>query len=226
MNMRRRELLIAAGVTLVLGPRAWALPILPPRRLALKNANTGESFAGPYRDADGPIPNAMADLAHFLRDHHANKVGPIDIGVIDLLSDLMATIGQSSGTVLSAFRTPETNRMLRARYFGVAEKSQHLLGKALDVTFAARLGDAEQTALRMKRGGVGWYPRSHFIHIDTGPVRHWQLDGGGLDDMLRGNAPGRMDLAALPPHHVPTDKELMLRYHAYARREFLARQGK
>ncbi len=215
MNPRRRELLIASGVWLVLGGRAWALPSAP-RRLALKNANTGESFNGAYRDAEGPIPDAMSDLAVFLRDHHANKVGPVHIDTLDFLADVMDAVGQSKATILSAFRTPATNRMLATRYFGVAEKSQHLLGRALDVWLPARLAEAEQAALAMRRGGVGWYPRSHFVHIDTGPVRRWEIDGGGLDDMLLGK---------LPPHHILTEQEMMRRYHAYARHEFLLREG-
>jgi len=214
MNIRRRELLIATGLALLV-PLAGRAEPSAPRRLDLKNANTGESFSGPYRDADGPIAAALADLAIFLRDHHANKVGPVSVPTLDILADVMDQIGQTRGTILSAFRTPETNAMLRARYFGVAEKSQHLLGKALDVTFDARLGDAEKAALAMQRGGVGWYPNSHFVHLDSGPVRHWEYEWVGLDGML-----------LAPLHHVPSLKEMMARYRAYARHEFLLRHGK
>jgi uncharacterized protein YcbK (DUF882 family) len=215
MNWRRRDLLLATGLLLVMPRMALAMPSAP-RRLDLKNANTKETFNGPYRDADGPIPNAMIDLAIFLRDHHVNKLGPVHVETLDFLADVMDAVGETHATILSAFRTPETNRMLRARYFGVAEKSQHLLGKALDVTFEGKVGKAEQAALAMQRGGVGWYPDSHFIHLDTGPVRHWEIDGGGIDNFLLGP----------PPHHILTHRELMRRYHAYARREFMLRRGK
>jgi hypothetical protein len=82
------------------------------------------------------------------------------------------------------FRTPETNAMLARTTFGVAENSQHLYGRALDVRFAARLPDAVVVARAMRRGGVGWYPHSGFVHLDTGPVRNWDLDEQGLQDLL------------------------------------------
>jgi uncharacterized protein YcbK (DUF882 family) len=215
MNLRRRDLLIATGLLLLVPRVALAVPSAP-RRLSLRNANTGESFDGPYRDASGPIPAAMTDLASLLRDHHANKIGPVSIATLDFLADVLDTVGETKATVLSAFRTPETNRMLATRYFGVAEKSQHLLGKALDITFDGKIGKAEQAALAMKRGGVGWYPHSHFIHLDSGPVRHWELDWIGLDGLLAGKG----------PHRILSYRDMMRRYHAYARREFLQRHGK
>ena len=125
MDIRRRELLIATGLCLMLPPVALAAAESP-RRLDLKNANTGETFNGPYRDKDGPIPNAMIDLAIFLRDHHVNKIGPVHVETLDFLADVMDAVGETHATILSAYRTPETNRKLRERYFGVAEKSQHL----------------------------------------------------------------------------------------------------
>src|SRR5271166_5363019 len=108
----------------------------------------------------------------------------IDVGVIDFLANVMAATGQTSAVVLSAFRSLETNAMLARTTFGVAENSQHLYGRALDVRFANNLPDAVAVARAMRRGGVGWYPRSGFIHLDTGPVRNWDLDNEGLQDLL------------------------------------------
>jgi len=210
--MWRREFLIGSGLCVLFGARALAAPSVP-RRLSLTNSNTGESFDGPYRDADGPIPDAIADLAVLLRDHHVNKVGPVDVETLDFLADVMAATGQTHATILSAFRTPETNRKLAASKFGAAEKSQHLLGRALDVTFDTRLPDARAAALKMDRGGVGWYPRSHFIHLDTGPPREWEKDGTGLDLLLAG---GR--------HRQLTVAERNRLRRAYARQEYLKRQ--
>ena len=99
---------------------------------------------------------------------------------------------QNSAVVLSAFRTQETNALLARTTFGVAENSQHLYGRALDVRFPSRLADAMVAARAMRRGGVGWYPHSGFIHLDTGPVRNWDLDNDGLQDLLiapRGTPP-------------------------------------
>src|SRR5258708_34503939 len=132
VSLKRRDLLIATGLCIVVGGAAAAQPSIA-RRLTLKNANTGESFEGNYRDESGPIPEAMVDLAAFLRDHHANKVGPVNVATLDFLADVLDAVGQSGATVLSAYRTPETNAKLAATRFGVAEKSQHLLGSAIDV---------------------------------------------------------------------------------------------
>jgi len=210
--MRRRDLLRAAGI-FVIGGFAEAAPLSAPRRLKLKNANTGETFEGTYRDEAGPIPEAMADLVALLRDHHVNKIGPLDIATLDFLADVMAATGQGSALVLSAYRTPETNAKLAKTTFGVAERSQHMYGRALDISFDKRLSDARNAASRMKRGGVGWYPRSHFIHIDTGPMRNWELDGSGFDMLLThrlGPAPGVASR--------------MARLHALARQQYLNRR--
>jgi uncharacterized protein YcbK (DUF882 family) len=213
MRLRRREMLMAAGLWLGLSARARAA-VSQPRRLDLKNANTGETFSGPYRDADGPIPDAIGDLAILLRDHHANKVGPLDVAALDFLADVLDAVGQRKATILSAYRTQQTNAMLATRYFGVAEKSQHLYGRALDISLDRRLADAETAARRMARGGVGWYPVSHFIHLDSGPPRTWEVGGAGLGSMLIGRIKGRPMTVA----------ERMAVRRALARREFLGRQ--
>jgi uncharacterized protein YcbK (DUF882 family) len=222
-TLRRRDLLLASGVSLLLGKTAFALPS-GGRRLMLKNAHTGETFNGPYRDATGPLPGAVSDLAAFLRDFHADKTGPVDIGMLDFLADVMAATSQGSATVLSAYRTRETNERLRATTFGVAEQSQHLFGRAIDVTFDKRLGGAQQAALAMRRGGVGWYPRSYFIHLDSGPTRNWELDGGDFDRLLTGGF-STQDLLGPPrPGHMLNVRERLARSHAQARQEFLLRQ--
>ena len=155
------------------------------RQIRLKNAHTGESFSGTYRDGQGqPIAAAMDDLSLFLRDHYTGAVIPMDAGVVDFLADVLAAVGDDEATILSAYRTPETNAMLARTMFGVAENSQHLYGRALDVFLGKKLETAMSQARAMKRGGVGWYPRSNFIHLDTGPVRNWNMDEGGLDRML------------------------------------------
>jgi uncharacterized protein YcbK (DUF882 family) len=181
---RRKFLSLAAGLTV------WPLSVhavtRPPalRRLRLKNAHTGETFDGPYRDENGPIEGAMDDLSLFLRDHHCGAVTHMDVGVLDFLADVLDAVHETDATILSAYRTPETNAMLARTHFGVAENSQHLYGRALDLFLGAKLADAMTTAREMRRGGVGWYPHSSFIHIDTGPVRNWTLDETGLDRLL------------------------------------------
>lgn len=194
MHLRRRDFLLATGLTFVFGSGASARILVeggggppervPTRRLHLKHAHTGEIFSGPYRDNLGPIPEAMEDLALFLRDHHENVVGPIFVETLDFLADVIEAAGQTQATVLSAYRTKKTNAMLATRIFGVAEKSQHLVGRAIDITLDSKLSTAMTSARRMERGGVGWYPHSHFIHLDSGPVRNWTLDASGGDRLL------------------------------------------
>jgi len=182
---RRRFLLRAAALLSAPPCRVWATPAVSGwPRLRLVDAHTGATFDGAYRDANGPIRRVMDELCVFLRDQHSGRMTGIDVGVIDFLADVMAATGQTSAVVLSAFRTRETNAMLARTTFGVAENSQHLYGRALDVRLPGRLADAMAAARAMRRGGVGWYPHSGFIHLDSGPVRNWDLDNDGLQDLL------------------------------------------
>src|SRR5689334_23927145 len=164
--------------------RAVARPPLALRRLRLVNSHTGETFDGAYRNDQGPIKRVIDELCIFLRDHHSGEKTQIDVGVIDFLADVLDAVGDSKATILSAYRTAETNAMLARTTFGVAEHSQHIVGRALDIRPDSKLSEAMAKARSMQRGGVGWYPHSGFIHIDTGPVRNWNLDEGGLDGLL------------------------------------------
>lgn len=167
-------------------PIARALPRPPNalRRLRLANPHTGETFEGAYRDDKGPIPRVIDELCIFFRDHYSGEKTHMDVGVIDFLADVLDAVGETRATVLSAYRTAETNAMLARTIFGVAEHSQHIVGRALDIRLDSRLSGAMTAARGMQRGGVGWYPHSGFIHIDTGPVRNWTLDERGLDGLL------------------------------------------
>ena len=220
---RRHFLSLAAGCAA--WPSIAHAVARPPalRRLRLANANTGETFEGTYRNDDGPIDRVMEELCVFLRDHHSGEQTRMDVGVIDFLADVLDAVGQTGATILSGYRTSETNAMLARTTFGVAEHSQHIVGRALDVHFGSRLADAMTAARAMQRGGVGWYPHSGFIHIDTGPVRNWTLDETGLDGLLvfdgrRLKIAGRAGL--WKPLTVPERLELQRRL---ARAEFLAR---
>ena len=129
-------------------------------------------------------PGSSTSSASFLRDHHSGEKTQIDVGVIDFLADVLDSVGETKATILSAYRTAETNAMLARTIFGVAEHSQHIVGRALDIRVDSKLSEAMTKARAMQRGGVGWYPHSGFIHIDTGPVRNWTLDERGLDGLL------------------------------------------
>ncbi len=239
--MDRRLLLsiIAGAIALPRMARAAPLPLPARRSLRLVNAHTGETFDRPYRDDDGLIPSAVADLSVFLRDFHSGEIIAIDMGVIDFLAAIMDAIDQGEATILSAYRTRETNEMLARTTFGVAENSQHIFGRALDVHFGSKLAEAMAAARGMQHGGVGWYPHSAFMHIDTGPVRNWDLDDAGLGNLLfdgrqiHFNDKGELVISAgrgrSPPLMVngrrpPTVRQRLTRLHQLARAEFLARR--
>jgi uncharacterized protein YcbK (DUF882 family) len=183
--MNRRSVLSIAAFGAIAPWPALALPAAPsPHRLDLVNAHTGERFNGPYRDAKGPIAGALNELRFFLRDFHCGEEISIDVSVLDFLADVLQAVSAAKATVLSAYRTPATNAMLARTTFGVAENSQHLYGRAIDIYVPARLEEAMLQARGMKRGGVGWYPNSRFIHLDCGPVRNWTLTGHGFGRLL------------------------------------------
>jgi len=224
-------------LTSVAGCVAWpsmahavSRPPIALRRLRLFNAHTGETFDGAYRNDQGPIEGVIDELCIFLRDHHSGQKTQIDVGVIDFLADVLDAVGETKATILSAYRTAETNAMLARTTFGVAEHSQHIVGRALDVSLESRLSDAMTRARAMHRGGVGWYPHSGFIHIDTGPIRNWTLDERGLDGLLIFDSRGlRLDRTSQLPlgrswRPLPLAERLTLQ-DRLARAEFLARIG-
>ncbi len=145
----------------------------------------------------------------------------MDVGVIDFLADVLDAVGETKATILSAYRTPATNAMLAQTMFGVAENSQHMYGRALDISVGSRLAEAMAAARAMRRGGVGWYPHSGFIHIDTGPVRNWTLDAGGLENLLLFDGGAMPFDGARRPLSVA--QRLSLR-RELARAEFIARR--
>ena len=139
------------------------------------HTHTSERLDIVYKRDGEYIPEALTEINEFLRDFRNGEVAVIDPQLLDLIADIRDELG-SDGTyeVVSAYRSSETNAMLRRRSGGVARNSQHLLGRAIDV----RLSDVETARLRnaalaMQRGGVGYYAKSNFVHIDTGRVRRW-----------------------------------------------------
>jgi uncharacterized protein YcbK (DUF882 family) len=172
-------------------------------KLRLVDAHSGAVFDDAYRNAAGPIGLAMAELDLFLCDRRSGEATNIDVGAVDFLTDVMAAIGVKSAIVLSAYRTLETNRLLERTTFGVADNSEHLYGRALDVSFPGKLPEAVATARGMKRGGVGWYPHSHFIHLDSGAVRNWDLGGDGLESLLKTSKASTVSPSAATPAKAP-----------------------
>lgn len=148
---------------------------LDARQLSFYHTHTEERLDIVYFENGEYVDSALEEINHFLRDFRTGDVTVMDPGLLDLIYDIRETI-ESDGTyeVISAYRSPKTNEMLRTRGGGVARNSQHLLGTAIDV----RLEDIpievlRDTALAMRRGGVGFYRKADFVHIDTGRVRRW-----------------------------------------------------
>jgi uncharacterized protein YcbK (DUF882 family) len=220
MNRRQLFSIIAGAMAWPMAAQAVPRPAAV-RRLRLVNPHTGETFDGAYRDDNGPIDPVVRELCVFLRDFHCGAVTQIDVGVLDFLAEILAAVGAAKATVLSAYRTPETNAMLARTMFGVAENSQHMYGRALDISLDTRLPAAMEAARAMQRGGVGWYPHSDFIHIDTGPVRNWTLDESGLGNLLLFDGTGWAPFTGA--HHPLKVSDRLALERQLARAEFLAR---
>ena len=148
-------------------------------RLLLYNTHTAERIDIVYRRGDQYIPTALAKLDYFLRDHQTRDVRHFDPRLYDILSDLTLSIGHPGGEIdiVCGYRTPSTNESLRAHTTGVAKNSLHIQAEAIDLRMPGiNTLKLRQAALALRRGGVGYYPHSDFIHVDTGRVRQWCFD--------------------------------------------------
>lgn len=169
--------LLGAGGALLFPSRAR--PDEAPHRtrwLELASTHTGEVLSVAYRSASGLLDEAVGRLQHLLRDHRNGAQHPIDTGLYDLLADLAEHARvEPRYEIISGYRSPETNAMLHERSAGVATRSLHLEGRAIDVRLkGVSCEQLASLALSTQRGGVGFYRRSDFVHVDTGRVRHWQ----------------------------------------------------
>ena len=146
-------------------------------RIAFRHAHTGESFSGVYRVGDRYLPEAFERMNYVLRDFRTGESFPMDPHVLDIVSIIQAKTGRNQPLdVLSGYRSPKTNNMLRHVSTGVASNSFHMYGQAMDIRMEGfKTGKLHVLAKTLHAGGVGYYPRSDFIHVDTGKVRYWQL---------------------------------------------------
>jgi uncharacterized protein YcbK (DUF882 family) len=147
--------------------------------LLLYNTHTNERMEIIYRRDDRYIPEALAKLDYFLRDHRTGDVRHFDPRLYDILSDLTASVGHPGGEIdiICGYRTSTTNESLRAHTTGVAKKSLHIQAEAIDLRMPGiDTLKLRRAALALRRGGVGYYPHSDFIHVDVGRVRQWCFD--------------------------------------------------
>jgi len=175
MDLGRRHFLAGAGSSFFL-PRT-ALAQTGARSLAFDNLHTGETLKLDYWVNGQYLPDALAEVNHLLRDFRTGEVHPISPTLLDLLAVLRVRLETSQPVqVISGYRSPLTNAMLRSRHehSGVASKSLHMQGLAADIRIPGRsLAAVHAAALAQRGGGVGYYPDSDFVHVDVGRVRSW-----------------------------------------------------
>ncbi len=179
--MNRRYFLgvgLGAGLAVASAP-VWARRsrvVTEVRTLSLHHLHTDERLSVAYRIGDNYQRSALGRLNYFLRDFRTGDEAAIDPQLFDLLYDVKRRLGHEDGTfeIISGYRSPRTNTMLRRASSGVARQSLHMVGQAIDVRLTEMpTRNIRDVALILSRGGVGYYPRSDFVHLDTGRVRRW-----------------------------------------------------
>ncbi|MEH0690868.1 DUF882 domain-containing protein [Vibrio cholerae] len=179
MDLSRRHFIQLAGSGIVVASClpgvAFASRAQQPRVLAMSNLHTGEALETCYFDGANYVKNELKRLNHLCRDFRRNEVHPMDKRLFDQISKIQTMLGvEAEVQIVSGYRSPATNEALRAQSSGVAKKSYHMLGQAIDFRLdGVDLKKVRDAARELKAGGVGFYPSSDFVHIDTGPVRYW-----------------------------------------------------
>jgi uncharacterized protein YcbK (DUF882 family) len=168
----------AAGALVPSRAQAAGVARAPQRVLSFFHTHTGERLRVAYCCGGEYQPQALADVNHILRDFRVNQIRAIEPGLLDLLYELGGTLGTDQPFhVISGYRSPETNRMLRERggaTTGVASHSLHMVGQAIDIRVpGVKLQALRDAARALKIGGVGFYPDLDFVHVDVGRVRYW-----------------------------------------------------
>jgi len=174
---RRRfiQTLLGTGAVLATPVLQASLQRAPERSLAFRNLHTGETLRSTYWARGGYLKDELKGVNQVLRDHRSGEVYPMDPKLLDLLYLLQQTTGISGAFhIISGYRSPKTNQKLRTKSSGVAKRSLHMQGKAIDIRLpGCELKQLRDAALSLKAGGVGYYAKSDFIHVDTGRVRRW-----------------------------------------------------
>ncbi len=187
------------------------------RTLSLYHSHTHESIEAAFRVNGAYDPAVLEKLNYFLRDWRNNDHTRMDPRLFDVIWEVYRTAGASQPIVIvSAYRSPQTNAMLRRRSRGVAEHSQHILGRAMDTTMPGMpMARIREIGMRLQRGGVGWYPSSNFVHLDVASVRAWPRMS--YDQLVRLFPDGKTV-------HLAADGRQLPRY-AEARAEIASRGG-
>jgi uncharacterized protein YcbK (DUF882 family) len=176
-RVSRRALLklAAAGAAALSAPGLARAAALPERALSFIHTHTGETARIVYWADGAYVPDGLLQVDRVLRDHYSGEVHAMAPALLDLLHDLSERL-ESHGPyhVISGYRSAATNSTLAARSGGVARRSLHMLGQAIDVRLPGRpLSALRDAALALQRGGVGYYAASNFVHVDIGRIRRW-----------------------------------------------------
>jgi len=145
------------------------------RILSLYNTHTGEALSTVYWQSGDYLKPSLTKINHILRDHRTHEVISMDLGLLDLLHAIHLKVGiQEPFHIISGYRSPRTNAFLCEQNQGVVKNSLHLCGKAADIRLPGyELSHLRRVAVNLREGGVGYYPRSDFVHVDVGRVRCW-----------------------------------------------------
>ena len=175
---RRNFLISVAGAALtVAAPAVLASSTIPERdrELSFYNIHTGEKLSAAFWSDGNYLDDGIEQISWLFRDHRAGDAYPVDPKLLDLLHRLQSTVErQGEFHVISGFRSPATNDMLRKASSGVAKRSYHMLGKAVDVRLPGfDTGKLYKAAKSLRSGGSGYYASSNFVHLDTGRFRYW-----------------------------------------------------
>jgi uncharacterized protein YcbK (DUF882 family) len=174
---RRRFLVgsLGAAAAALGASRAALAATVPAHRLSFYHIHTAEKLDVTYREHGTLIPAALTKINHYLRDFRTEQVHDIDVALLDALHALFTEFdGRGNFEVISGYRSPRTNAALRHVTSGVAENSLHIQGQAIDVRLtSAKTAALRDAAIAHAIGGVGYYAKSNFVHIDTGAVRSW-----------------------------------------------------
>lgn len=179
MPRRRFLQLLAAGSIATVGfpkfSHAASETSVVARELAFQNLHTGEKIALTYFEQGQYLTEALQEIDNVLRDHRTGDVYPIDPNLLNLLYKLQETLQVNRPfSIISGYRSPLSNSELHSHSNGVAKNSLHMQGKAVDIRIeGVDTAEIRRAAISLQQGGVGYYPSSDFVHVDTGQIRYW-----------------------------------------------------
>lgn len=172
---RRRFLAVAGATAAAVSAAPTFAKVGNTRTLKMRNLHTGERLNAAYWSGGNYDSSGLKQFNRLLRDHRANETTRMDPKVLDIVYKLKQKLNYNGEVeIISGYRSVKTNNKLRAAGRGVAKRSYHTRGMALDIRMPGiPLSKLRRAALDLKAGGVGYYPKSNFVHVDTGPVRRW-----------------------------------------------------